>query len=116
MYLSFTLTAPSPTKSLPCPAQALACGGAATSQHLPTDLHRQPGTNQEHGVAVIRHPIITMTSAIQVTIFKLLLIAINLPTQQPNGIYRPGGREGNAWFSGPNFISLFKAGSEPPRF
>lgn len=30
--------------------------------------------------------------ATQVTIFKLLLIAINLRTQQPNGIYRPGGR------------------------
>lgn len=63
----------------------------ATSQRFPIDLHCQPGTKQQHRVAAIWILIIT-TSAIQVTIFKLLLIAIHLCTQQPNWIYSRGGR------------------------
>lgn len=64
----------------------------AASQRFPIDLHCHPRTKQQHRVAMIWLLMITSTSAIQVTIFKLLLIAINLHTQQPNWIYSQGGR------------------------
>lgn len=63
-------------------------------RHIPVLPHCSAlptGTKQQHQLAVIWLLNITTTSAIQVTIFKLLLMAINLGTQQPNWIYRLGG-------------------------
>lgn len=87
----------------------------APSQHFPLDLHHQPGTKEQHGGAVIGLPMTTSTSAIQGTVFRLLLIAANVWTLQPSWIHSQG-TEGNASISGPKFTSLFKARSEPPRF
>lgn len=87
----------------------------APSWDFSLDLHHQPGTKMQHWGAVIGLPMTASTSAIQVPIFRLLLIAANVWTLQPNWTHSQG-TEGNASISCPKFISLFKARSEPPRF